>query len=589
MWLWWQGLAAMSLLVVQLQRPAMAASSPQKSGAYHCCVGQHLKIGIPDVDNAIADFTPTPGQNTTDGVDDGKWSGFLPNLHHKLSLEMGFTYTLIPISPSSEAVTQHMSSTGSSSSSTAAYMTAPRQMLNNGALDMIMDDPRVIYSASDSGGVALSIPVVVLSQSLLVYKEKVARDMWSMFGPFDGDLWLALSAATVAIAVTMICLHALATEQDFLKPCLSPSVWLRSLYHAWAALLGGEEHESTTWSSRILRMGMLFLILIIGATYTANLAAFFTAPSVIVHGPTDLDSLGKAKICYLYEEWLGYTTIPAFVGSVVHPPASPTPLEPSSQTDLRHRIDGCMAMLKSGEADAIVDQDIFLAVVVNDMYGCEEWSIVPNLNFAPQYQSLVFRDDTQGSALARNYSVAFADFVTRKEYLTMVSNQLGLGKTCDADASLAEDTTAIKVDDMTGELSVLLPLPHCRSGLLHNPPSKPPVVMTGLFAILGATIALSLAVAVLERWLAWRKKRKNAANGKEAEEEMDVDLIGLNQDEMLRLVLSKIKSMELKINHDATVAAEASSPDDGSSTTHPISRAEEGGLLGQGESGGFRM
>eukprot|EP01052_Picozoa_sp_SAG31_P004416 SAG31_NODE_182_length_21094_cov_4.426721_21_plen_71_part_00 len=70
---------------------------------------------------------------------------------------------------------------------------------------------------------------------------------------------------------------------------------------------------------------------------------------------------------------------------------------------------------------------------------------------------------------------------------------------------------------------------------------------------------------------------------------MDVDLIGLNQDEMLRLLLSKIKSMELKINYDATVAAEASSADDDSSTTHPISGAEEGSLLGQGESGGSRI
>merc|ERR1712046_315455 len=156
--------------------------------------------------------------------------------------------------------------------------------------------------------------------------------------------------------------------------------------------------------------------------------------------------------------------------------------------DLRYRIDGCMAMLKSGEADAIVDQDIFLALVVNDMYGCEEWTIVPNLNFAPQYQSLVFRDDAQGSALARNYSVAFADFVTRKEYLAMVSNELGLGQTCDSDTFLVEETTAIRFNDMTG-----------------------------LFAILGVTIALSLAVAVLERWLAWRDRRNDATNGKEEE------------------------------------------------------------------------
>ena len=81
---------------------------------------------------------------------------------------------------------------------------------------------------------------------------------------------------------------------------------------------------------------------------TANLAAFFTAPAVIVHGPKSLDDLAqasanhanllfpcacafkhymypkfserwvrsplKATICYLYEEYFAFTTIPAFVG-----------------------------------------------------------------------------------------------------------------------------------------------------------------------------------------------------------------------------------------------------------------------------------
>ena len=38
------------------------------------------------------------------------------------------------------------------------------------------------------------------------------------------------------------------------------------------------------WSGRILRAGLLFLVLITGATYTANLAAYFTAPAIVVRG-----------------------------------------------------------------------------------------------------------------------------------------------------------------------------------------------------------------------------------------------------------------------------------------------------------------
>ena len=47
-----------------------------------------------------------------------------------------------------------------------------------------------------------------------------------------------------------------------------------ALYQPWAALLGGEEYEFTTGPGRIFRLGLLFLILITGAKYTANLAAF---------------------------------------------------------------------------------------------------------------------------------------------------------------------------------------------------------------------------------------------------------------------------------------------------------------------------
>eukprot|EP00966_Prymnesium_polylepis_P273904 6327337-Prymnesium_polylepis.1 len=50
------------------------------------------------------------------------------------------------------------------------------------------------------------------------------------------------------------------------------SVATEAVYHATAAILGGEDHESRNWPSRILRLGLLLMILVLQATYTANLA-----------------------------------------------------------------------------------------------------------------------------------------------------------------------------------------------------------------------------------------------------------------------------------------------------------------------------
>eukprot|EP01047_Picozoa_sp_COSAG01_P074687 COSAG01_NODE_12558_length_1719_cov_2.241358_1_plen_443_part_01 len=412
------------LLLLLLQPPAatrvLGVSSPQRSGAFHCCVGQHLRIGVYDVDNAVADFIPAPGQDLTDGIDDGVWTGFLPNLYHRLALEMGFTYMFVPISRFSEASTKYVETKGLNITSDSEWsQVVPRTMLASGDLDAIMDDPRIAYTESAGSGVALTIPLVSLSSAVMVFKERVVQDMWAMFKPFESSLWLAISITTCAIGFVMICLRAL--EQDegqLLKPFVSPGLWAKSIYYAWVALLGGEEHESLSVASKLLRVGMLFMILIIGATCesaahprtlsapprpmathqimpsacrassgprtslrlrnlsfvcvvdTANLAAFFTAPNVVVHGPTDLDTLSRSKVCYLYEEWLSFTTIPAFVQSIVFPPSPPSNIKSLSPADIRYRIDGCMELMRSGEVDAMVEQDVRQICLASCLFVC---------------------------------------------------------------------------------------------------------------------------------------------------------------------------------------------------------------------------
>ena len=46
------------------------------------------------------------------------------------------------------------------------------------------------------------------------------------------------------------------------------TTFLVSVYHMLCALLAGEDYEWLTWPLRIIRVGLLLVVLIVNATYT---------------------------------------------------------------------------------------------------------------------------------------------------------------------------------------------------------------------------------------------------------------------------------------------------------------------------------
>jgi hypothetical protein len=74
------------------------------------------------------------------------------------------------------------------------------------------------------------------------------------------------------------------------------------MYHTFAALLGGDEYDlyHSPIFGRIYRLGLLFLVLITSATYTANLAAYLTKKPYRIEGPRSLEDLKKwpKPVCY---------------------------------------------------------------------------------------------------------------------------------------------------------------------------------------------------------------------------------------------------------------------------------------------------
>ena len=147
-------------------------------------------------------------------------------------------------------------------------------------------------------GLVMSTPVYTSWMYVLVQKVRADSNFERLFTPFEGSVWIAAFTTIVILAATMVVVRTINP-----RTCPEHRVSVRSftnaLYFAMIAALGGED-EAAPWPcgpSRIIRIAATVFTLVLTAAYTANLAAFFTAPSIVLQGPTSLNALHKATAC----------------------------------------------------------------------------------------------------------------------------------------------------------------------------------------------------------------------------------------------------------------------------------------------------
>ena len=112
-------------------------------------------------------------------------------------------------------------------------------------------------------GFHVTEPILHVDRRAMVRKEtRTSRPTFSIFQPFERNLWLAIVGAIVVAAGVFYALDLLWHEE-------TPSSH-SFLYHAAALLLRGEEYVTFSPASRWFRVGFLFTALILTATYTAG-------------------------------------------------------------------------------------------------------------------------------------------------------------------------------------------------------------------------------------------------------------------------------------------------------------------------------
>jgi hypothetical protein len=253
----------------------------------------------------------------------------------------------------------------------------------------------------------VSYQVIVDASLVLVTtdsSENTDADFWNFLLPFSGDLWGVLIILVVFNALAHVLMQNFNNPLWWGKSSNAPvaddaaseeeddSVSLfDSLYQMWGAFTGGGSPEPSKYSTKLLNMGFYFVILIIMASYTANMATFLLASPA----NTDLQSIDdaaqqSARICVLSGSSAqstmkaAYPTIQLVVDSTL-----------KAASDLP----SVFAKLQAGDCDGVVIANI-------------DWSTQSLTKTSNPYCNLVVVDEF------RQFSGAFPYLLDHSKYCT---------------------------------------------------------------------------------------------------------------------------------------------------------------------------
>eukprot|EP01065_Artemidia_motanka_P020813 TRINITY_DN2484_c0_g1_i1.p1 TRINITY_DN2484_c0_g1~~TRINITY_DN2484_c0_g1_i1.p1 ORF type:complete len:539 (+),score=125.08 TRINITY_DN2484_c0_g1_i1:46-1662(+) len=416
--------ATTAFIAALLAADALAMSpapprAPNPSPLRGCCSGLHLKVGV-------VPFSFPPFWKY-DGNASWKYTGFVPDVCDRvIAMEMGATYEFVPKSED--------------------YVTSSLQQLL-GDFDMSVEgiEPEIYGRGGDV--FEYTAPLYSSEYGGLVLKTTNTVSLWRLFGPFTLSMWLLVVGCIFFLAFLIVIIDALSPQQgerEF-KAAFRPSNIVVSVYHAWAFILGGEDYEWLSWAGRFIRLTFLFVVLILGATYTANLAAFFTAPSFKIHGPKSMDELRKSVACTTLgaestqdpttgETFVIEPQIKNYVSSYIAPPQQ----EPDKQGWVHQR-------LRNGTCHVWVD-DVY---VLNEylVRNCQDLSSVEAIRLVPITAAARVRRDRW--ELAANLSLVITHLRAQPEYRALLRDSFGVGLSCPEGTS-GGDTDSIEVRSMGG-------------------------------------------------------------------------------------------------------------------------------------------
>eukprot|EP00931_Biecheleriopsis_adriatica_P012609 TRINITY_DN113808_c0_g1_i1.p1 TRINITY_DN113808_c0_g1~~TRINITY_DN113808_c0_g1_i1.p1 ORF type:complete len:540 (+),score=67.43 TRINITY_DN113808_c0_g1_i1:22-1641(+) len=458
----------------------------QSSPVHMCCRGQRLRFGL----DPTVDMPPLLSHR------DGNFSGFLIDELAAVAADMGITPVIVPA-----ALLAHEESLA------ASYTTAYFDEFQLDLTLALSSDPLTFVCARRLN---LSVTPTLVDGYFQVatLREKRPKGAFRFMAPFCPELWIAFFVMFVVSSTLLVVINTIAPNEDLaeleVRERISVNLVTLSCYHIGAFLFSGEEYEWTTWPSRMLRLGMLVILLVSTASYTANLAAFFTAPDFKILGPRDMMHLQSASACTTWS--LSVPAAENFVASLVTPPAH---LE-----RVQEREDWCIQKLKSREVDVFISSVFEMRLAVKRY--CSTLALNPNIKFGSLAPGILVRSSHIPMEFVRNMSAAIVHHKSTPEFADALSDQFLVGTTlgeCDRHALLT-DTTPLSLES--------------QRGLFYS-----------FMLMAGAALLFAVVQALLRRWT----RNKISPEGDNVSAIQQKPEYTMTDGELLRLLLKKVDTL----------------------------------------------
>eukprot|EP01064_Diplonema_japonicum_P032781 TRINITY_DN6257_c0_g2_i1.p1 TRINITY_DN6257_c0_g2~~TRINITY_DN6257_c0_g2_i1.p1 ORF type:complete len:489 (+),score=91.64 TRINITY_DN6257_c0_g2_i1:1132-2598(+) len=329
------------------------------------------------------------------------WSGLVPDLHARLSEFMGYEYELVPAPPGA----------------TDAELL---KLLEDGVVTMLPHElAPSSFTPEMKANFVTTQPFVSFTYSAMVRADTTDNDMWSIFEPFALEVWMAILTVVVVLSFVFWVLES--NTKD-----ISPKGLARGVDFVMSSLLGGMEYDGVRRDGRVgrfLRVGFLFFILIVTATYTANLASILTAKKVALNGPRDMQQLKTSRVCN-FDRTAIRQSISEHARVVVQPDGPSSLWEATAEGRK-----SCLDKLADKSVDAVVANVLELKQMQRDFGFCTQVKHIPEIAFNPRY--VVMLMTAANKDLAQNVTEAIVGLQTNKLLMSMMEDNYGSACTYD--------------------------------------------------------------------------------------------------------------------------------------------------------------
>jgi hypothetical protein len=437
-------------------------SSATLSPMRDCCIGVHIRFGLERDGGILSSLYNDPvnisGTQTFEMMSP-EMSGFVPALIEALSLDMGFTYEIIyapvyhlwwgthgpvgvPYYDDPSVIGGTVDAYLNSMDTTIACGKAPSAGCLPDLYSAFTAPP--LYPNGPTVMAASTVPIYTPKVAGLVKRSKKDISFFRFLTPFSGGVWLSIGLMLLVSAGIMHGLDrvSVAGSRDE-KPKLS--TWLslvEAFYHALAASLGGDEREWLTWPARFVRIALLFCFLVLVSLYTANLAAFFVEPAIIIGGPADMTTLQKRSVACInnaspgagmaedFSQWASEVigvTAELYETPLTHPQFNRQVWEDGRQF--------CREALQSGAADIWLSSGI--EVHSEHLRSCQTTARATFLHIDEPPMVFTTSGDTRfGAELASNLTKALVPFQKTPANFALQAEHFNFGESCEGEEGL---------------------------------------------------------------------------------------------------------------------------------------------------------